>query len=286
MKEHPVSGPLPIIFTDLDGTLLSEKNYDPGPAHPLLEECRLAGIPVIFCSSKTAAEIIALKKTLNNTDPFISENGGAIHIPRKTSLPLPASVRDMGEYAVIEIGIPISVLREALKTAAEKTGSDIRGMGEMTIEEVCRLTGLKKTQAGMAMKRSYDEPFILTAGDPEYLEKEIRRLGYTMTRGGRFFHIIGGCDKGKAVQILSGLYLALSGTFQTIGIGDAENDLPMFKAVDLGFLVKKPSGKWANVPSLPHLAKVDGVGPRGWAQIISRLLHETGQHKFPRPGKA
>ena len=286
MKEHAAPGALPIIFTDLDGTLLSEETYDPGPARPLLERCRLAGIPVIFCSSKTAAEIIALKKDLHNTDPFIAENGGAIYIPRESPLTLPETVRDMGNHAVIEIGAPVSALRKALKAAAEKTGADVRGMGEMTTEEVCRLTGLKKAQAGMAMKRAYDEPFILTSGDSGYLEEEIRRLGYTMTRGGRFFHILGGSDKGKAVQILTRLYRTHSGTFQTIGIGDAENDLPMFKVVDLGFLVKKPSNKWAKLPLLPRLTRVDGVGPRGWAKIVSRLLRETGYRESPRLKKA
>ena len=282
MKEYAAPGPLPIIFTDLDGTLLSEETYAPGPARPLLERCRLAGIPVIFCSSKTAAEIIALKKDLHNTDPFIAENGGAIYIPRESPLTLPETVRDMGNHAVIEIGAPVSALRRALKAATGKTGADVRGMGEMTTEEVCRLTGLKEVQAGMAMKRAYDEPFILTSGNPEYLEEEIRRLGYTMTRGGRFFHILGGSDKGKAVQILSSLYHACFGTIQSLGIGDAENDLPMFKAVDLGFLVKKPSNKWAEVPALPHLTRVDGIGPQGWAQPVSRLLCETGYRESPR----
>ena len=107
-----------------------------------------------------------------------------------------------------------------------------------------------------------------------------------MTRGGRFFHILGGSDKGKAVQILSNLYHACLGTIQSLGIGDAENDLPMFKVVDLGFLVKKPSNKWAELPPLPRLTRVDGVGPRGWAQIVSRLLRETGYRESPRLEKA
>ena len=273
MKDHatPATSKT-VIFTDLDGTLLSEETYDPGPARPALEQCRSEGIPVIFCSSKTAAEIIALRKNLGNTDPFITENGGAIYIPRETPLAIPPTAKNTRGFAIIEIGAPISKLRAALKTASEKSGTKVKGMGKMTLEDVCQLTGLKKTQAGMAMKRQYDEPFILVSGNAGHLETEVHRLGYALTRGGRFFHALGGSDKGKAVQILSHLYRARFGIIQTFGIGDAENDLPMFKSVDRAFLVKKPTGKWAAIPPLPNLEKIDAIGPEGWVKAIHHAI--------------
>jgi len=273
------------IFTDLDGTLLSETSYEPGPSLPVLIRCRKYHIPVIFCSSKTADEITYTRKTLGNTDPFIVENGGAIYIP-KGNLPVTdVTVRHTENFYVIEIGTPVASLRKALKSAAKKAGAKVRGMGEMSVDEVCKLTGLGRPQAKMAMERQFDEPFILDSGNPERLAREIRQLGYSITRGGRFFHILRGSDKGKAVKILIDLYRTHLPGLLTIGIGDAENDIPLLRAVDRAFLVKKPSGKWETFPSLPNLTKVDWIGPQGWAKAVSHLLDEAGYESQPRPKK-
>ena len=132
--------------------------------------------------------------------------------------------------------------------------------------------GLTPAAAERAMKRCYDEPFILVKGDPGRLRAAIERRGCTMTRGGRFFHILQGCDKGHAVQILTDIYRKQRDRVLTIGLGDAPNDEPLFQAVDRAFLVQKTPGHWVDLPSLPHLEKIEGVGPEGWVHAVSRLL--------------
>ncbi len=261
-----------VIFTDLDGTLLSETDYDPGPAKSVLDLCRKARIPVVFCSSKTAAEITVLREALKNPDPFICENGGAVYIPVGVFPRLKAPVKREGDFEIIEIGTPVARLRAALMEAASKAGAVVRGMGEMSVEEVCSLTGLDAEGAELAMRRQYDEPFILVSGDPNSLGEKIAAAGFTMTRGGRFFHILGGSDKGKAVRVLADLYREQFGPVTTVGLGDAENDLPMFKAVDRAYLVQKPTGIWAPLPDLLNLTRVKGIGPEGWAKAVKPLL--------------
>ena len=70
-----------IIFTDLDGTLLDQYNYSYKKAIKALNLIRKKDIPLVFCTSKTRAEIEFYRKKLSNKHPFISENGGAIFIP-------------------------------------------------------------------------------------------------------------------------------------------------------------------------------------------------------------
>ncbi len=72
-----------VIFTDLDGTLLSPETYQPGPSREALEICKNRQIPVVFVSSKTRAEIEVIRRDLNPDDPFISENGGGIYLPQE-----------------------------------------------------------------------------------------------------------------------------------------------------------------------------------------------------------
>jgi mannosyl-3-phosphoglycerate phosphatase len=74
-----------IIFTDLDGTLLHPKSYSFQEAMPALDLIRAQGIPLVLCSSKTRAELEIYRARLDNGDPFIIENGGALYVPRDIS---------------------------------------------------------------------------------------------------------------------------------------------------------------------------------------------------------
>ena len=66
------------IVTDLDGTLMDD-DYDIGPAKNTLKILAELNIPVIPCTSKTAAEVRTFREQIGLTDPFIVENGGAIY---------------------------------------------------------------------------------------------------------------------------------------------------------------------------------------------------------------
>jgi len=57
-----------LVFTDLDGTLLTHEGYSWQPAAPALERLRQLDIPLILNSSKTAAEIAALREELDNRE--------------------------------------------------------------------------------------------------------------------------------------------------------------------------------------------------------------------------
>jgi mannosyl-3-phosphoglycerate phosphatase len=70
-----------IIFTDLDGTLLSEK-YSFQETKPAIDKLLALHTSIVFCSSKTKTELEFYQKKMNLIDPFISENGAAIYIPK------------------------------------------------------------------------------------------------------------------------------------------------------------------------------------------------------------
>ena len=70
-----------LIYTDMDGTLLDHDTYRHDPVDPLLEVLASKAIPVIPCTSKTFAEVIDIRRELNNSHPFIVENGSAVYIP-------------------------------------------------------------------------------------------------------------------------------------------------------------------------------------------------------------
>ena len=81
--------PLIIVFSDLDGTLLDHETYAWDAAVPALGILRQRKIPLVLCSSKTAAEIFPLRAELGFADcPAIVENGAGL-LPARTSRPTP-----------------------------------------------------------------------------------------------------------------------------------------------------------------------------------------------------
>jgi len=264
-----------LIYTDLDGTLLDARDYSFNSAKKALGILQGAGIPVIICSSKTRAEILSIRQRLRNTHPFISENGGGIYLPIGYFPFEPPGVSYTEGYLVTELGTPYPKLREALSVLKAR-GFQLKGFGDMTDDEVAELTGLPTIEEAMLAKaREFDEPFILI-GDGEKtqnIKEAIMDLGLNFTRG-RLMHILGDCDKGRAVKIVTEHYSREYGEVITCGLGDSPNDLPMLKVVDYPFLVQKPGGYHDPEVNDDRIVRVDGVGPEGWAKAVTGLLME------------
>ena len=67
-----------VVFTDMDGTFLEKETYSYELAQPGLSILQARDIPLIFCTSKTRAEIEYYRNKLGIKDPYISENGGSV----------------------------------------------------------------------------------------------------------------------------------------------------------------------------------------------------------------
>lgn len=264
-----------LVFTDLDGTLLDHKTYAFEPARPAIAILREKAIPLILCSSKTRVEIEEIREALQNAHPFIAENGAVVFIPRWYFTHPFSFHKEERDYLVIELGTPYPKLREVLKRMKKELPCRIRGFGDMGIKEVAELTRLSLAQAELAKKREYDEPFLMEGKEAEGLVREMAgRFGLQVTRGGRFFHLLGGNDKGKAVRRLIELYGKEGHLLQTLGVGDSLNDLPMLAAVNHPILVQKPKGGHDPAVRLDNLVLAKGPGPQGWNQAVLEALEK------------
>ncbi|MBS1241574.1 MAG: mannosyl-3-phosphoglycerate phosphatase, partial [Gemmatimonadetes bacterium] len=173
-----------VVFTDLDGTLLSHEGYDWAPAWPAIAALKARGVPLVFTSSKTRSEIERWRRRMGNTDPFISENGGALWIPAGLGLPAAGAVR-IGGYDRVAIGTPYNRLRQALPRLAEAVGIPLRGFADMSDAEIVERTGMTADEIGPARHREYDEPFVparpLTPSEERHLEQAAASSGLRIT---------------------------------------------------------------------------------------------------------
>ena len=282
-----------VIFTDLDGTLLDHETYSFESAMPALQMIKQNNIPLILCSSKTRSEIEHYRKKLENVNPFISENGGGIFIPKacfdfdikkyfsyckKKFHPLGFDIAEKGrffeekDYCVVSLGSSYAALRKALKALREE-GFKIKGFGDMSTEEVSAITGLSISEAGMAKARYFDEPFIFQddVNKIKILLEAIKAKGFNYTQG-RLYHILGDNDKGKATEILIALYKKQFGRIITVALGDSPNDISMMKRVDCPIVIKKHDGKHDPKIRIQKRISAEGIGPAGWNQAVLNLM--------------
>lgn len=262
-----------IVFSDLDGTLLDYDTYSFAAADLALRLLRQRAIPLIICSSKTRSEIEVVRAALGNTDPFIAENGGAVFIP-KGYFPLEFSrAKKTQEYDIVEFGVPYPRLLRIFGRIKNRFPGKLRGFSDLSVADIASLAGLSTDESALAKRREYDEPFFLT--DLTVLEAArsmAARSGLSVVRGGRFFHLMGRNDKGRAARFLQSAYAESSGLpVSSIGLGDSANDLPLLESVDFPVLVQKPGGGYDAI-SVPHLYYARGEGPKGWCAALLDVL--------------
>jgi mannosyl-3-phosphoglycerate phosphatase len=226
-----------VIYSDLDGTILDE-TYSFTDIQPIIQKLKALNTDIVLNSSKTRSEIEHYRTKLSVNDPFISENGSAIFIPKHYFKAPYKSAKESSQYNIIELGTPYSILRKKLEAIKRTSKAKIVGFGDMTTEEIAEDTNLPNNLAKLAQKREYDEPFRIVNGKESLVLEAIAAQGLLCTKGGKYYHLMGNTDKGKAVKVLTEIYLKEFNRTLTIGVGDGPNDQPMLAEVNKPYLIK------------------------------------------------
>ncbi|NOX71425.1 MAG: HAD-IIB family hydrolase [Candidatus Micrarchaeota archaeon] len=256
-----------IVFTDLDGAMLDE-GYSYDAVKESVAKLKERKIPIVICTSKTRAEIEIYTNELGIGDPFISENGGAIFIPKGYFDFDFDFTKEDGRYCIIELGTPTEKLIEVLGKI--KKYYRIKSFHDMTDEELSHDAALPLERAKKAKLREYDEAFkILDVGAEDVIKQVINEAKLQFVRGTRYWHIHGDNDKGKAVRILCNLFRRKYGDIKTIAIGESPNDFPMLDAVDRPYLVRR----FDNAFTSEKYIKAWGIGPDGWVYAIKEEIN-------------
>ncbi|MCH8498497.1 MAG: HAD-IIB family hydrolase [Marinobacter sp.] len=257
-----------LLFTDLDGTLLDHHSYQWQAAEPALRALERAGVPVIFTTSKTAAELAPLQQAIGNQHPCIAENGALVVIP--------PHYFHSAEQQVHYLGEPRQTLLAILARLRDK-GFQFQMFSDLSVQALSELTGLDSTSAGLALQRQATEPLLWQMGEAqlEHFRHELAAEGLTLLAGGRFLHVMGHFDKGEAMAWLVNAYRQYwgPGTLKTIALGDGPNDAGMLMAADYPVLI--PGARSAEcVIDHSRLRHAPAPGPKGWNQSVLALMRE------------
>ena len=270
-----------LVFTDLDGTLLDHHTYDFAHALSAISLLNKRSIPWVLNTSKTLAELVDLRISLNNHHPTIVENGGGIAIP--PDYPLGDATCDGLSH-----GFQLKTIG-ADRTGILDTLSELHhnfvftGFNDMSVAELVNVTGLSSVQAEQAMERKFSEP-ILWQDTQQKLDEFTELLAtrsLRLLRGGRFTHVIGNCDKGMAMEWLLSRYREIKPKIKTIALGDGENDIAMLKQADIPVIVRSPVNEPPLLPASYKAIITDQFGPKGWNAALLALLNPTASPSDP-----
>ena len=272
--------PPALIFTDLDGSLLDHYSYSFESAKRILGDLELANIPVVPATSKTFAEVERLRIKLNNSHPFIVENGAAIAIPKNYFSRRPKSCYEKSGFWLIANSQPRQHWNKLLKeNAADFEGefetftSIVQSRGIKGIQDI---TGLNQDQAELSNQRDFSEPIHWLSSEQRkqvFIEK-LTAAGGTLLQGGRFLALGGMVDKGSALLQLTEFYqqfLSLA-KIHTLAIGDSGNDISMLEAASSAIIIRSETHSAPILTRNKNLQISDAFGPEGWAETVSNWL--------------
>ncbi len=266
--------PPPLIFTDLDGTLLDHFTYSAAAALPTLQRLNAGGVPVIPTSSKTLAEISVIQHDLGLEHPAVGENGAVIYVP-------PGYFADIAEAnegptdVITMSAWNYSRLRAFLQRLRQKEGYRFEGFSDWDDAQVSGHTGLDLAAASRARDRKATEP-ILWQDDSRRLghfREQLKQNHLRLLRGGRFWHVMGEADKATAMEWLVAKYsLRFGGRPRVVAVGESPNDLAMLRHADTAIVVRAANGTHLTCDDCAQVITTEGTGPVGWREGIEQTL--------------
>mgnify|MGYP001814761393 FL=1 len=267
-----------IIFTDLDGTLLDHHDYGFDAALPALRAVSERGIPLILTTSKTLAEVVKINRALANPQPAIIENGCALCFPLDAGYPFDISGYEQLDGCAVRCFPPgYAEIRGFIARQRDRHGWRLRGFDDMSTAEVAAATGLHTGQAADAKQRLCSEPFLWLDSDENRARfiAAAKTAGLRVTRGGRFWHLMGNSSKALALDAMRGLFYPDPDTPTTvIALGDSENDRGMLQIADIAVVIRRHDGTHLDCTGTRQTIYTEQAGPQGWNQAVLEILQQ------------
>jgi len=240
-----------LIATDLDGTLFGSKGMIPGDNIVAVAQAMAAGIPVVPCSGRCPVDLSYVLRQLGQDTPMIAFNGAVITLPGQKEpvyrQPMPRQLLESVAEVCLKhdaftnictVGtryvIPASHHLE--RALAQQKSMGLHGVKVVLIDRFDEITEDEKQSCLKILTSIKDEKRMAA------LRKDIEALPMDMTTSASWWDNVEimapGVNKGQGILRLCQI-LSISPD-EVMVLGDAENDLPMFRVA--GFPVAMGNG--------------------------------------------
>ena len=260
-----------ILITDLDGTLLSQHNFDFSSIKSEVIGLLDSGHLLVIASSKTKTEIETFCDELGRKVPFIYENGAGVDN---------FSLFSRFEAASYSCQNPKAIRTDALMTIWEKSippdlKSQCNFVKDMDEDSQQACLGLWGMALDRAMKRSFSLPFTFygSASDIRKLEHLAANAGLSVQKGGRVYNLSGCHDKADYLPEIRELAIKSRDTPVLIVLGDGKNDIKMLKQADVSCVSPNEDGCCLSLGNDNYPTIIASrSAPLGWLDAVMEAL--------------
>jgi len=270
---------LPVIYTDLDGTLLDHDTYSADEARVVLSGLAARDVPVIPATSKTFAEVAHFREQMGLNHAFIVENGAAVYVPMDLNIRCPIGSKIFESYWVREFGVRRQALCDVIEALDMSSRHNFRSLNEMRPSEVADITGLDIDSAKRAQIRLYSETIDWRDSTESLREftKTLTDIGFVVSQGGRFVHLMGPNNKGIAALWFHNLLKReWTPDLASIAAGDAPNDREMLENADFALVMRNDRGTPLSLERTGPTSFSQGSGPSAWSEGIKEIFETNG----------
>jgi mannosyl-3-phosphoglycerate phosphatase len=230
-----------LIFSDVDGTLLTDDGQCPLPASMLNSVTRQH--QVVLASSRDVAEQQAVQRQLGWSGPLIAEVGAVVVTP---------------EGMVEMLGMARPELLQRLRVA-------------LSTSEANELTALEP----IAARHRLASLLLPLPAISRMLIHRLDTVGLTVAVGGRWATITAGAGKGAAAGVVS----QRLGVPRWIAIGNGPNDASLLAEADRAFVIRNPDGHDPALARIAGAVLLAAPGPEGWLEMLRHLEPATGNRR-------
>lgn len=271
------------VFTDIDGTFISNDTFDPGKNFALAEELDRHNHFLVFNSSKTFHEIAFMQKKFKTKYPFICETGGGIYHPKRLGFEYDKKRED---YFILSESIKIRRFRDLVRELIKNNFShDFEFFDELNQFEKSKLTGLSGSDLAHASDRDFSI-LIKHSGNKTSFKKLNEALNLhnlNMIQGGRFCHVCSNNNKGKATNYFLKHIMRANEDMKiiSVAIGDSMNDLDMLNAVDYPCIVKSDNNhNLLDKVKNKNVVCSSSNAPHGWVECVEIVFNRIKNQEY------
>jgi len=210
-----------VVFLDID-PFLTERGKPLFRIEEFLAELDERGIPCVWLSERSRAQLDEPRRKLGHNAPFIAESGSGVYLPEDYfHLKAPRSVR-LGRFVCIPIAETQPAAEEALEALSEETGVSVVRLRSLSPRELAQNTGLPPREAELARMRDFSELFFFAGASEEETDSFVEKAGsrgFVVRRQRALWSLAVGASTAKAIREAAGLYdRALRGHAPRIGV--------------------------------------------------------------------
>jgi predicted mannosyl-3-phosphoglycerate phosphatase (HAD superfamily) len=182
-------------------------------------------------------------------------------------------------FWVREFGVKRQALCDVLEALDLGSSYRFKSLTDMRSSEVADITGLDLASARRAQQRLYSETLDWRDSEEALsaFSDVLTRIGFCVSAGGRFVHLMGPNNKGIAAQWFQALLKReLSPDVVAIAAGDAPNDKELLETADYALLMRNNRGRALELTRSGPTWLSNSAGPEAWAKGILDILTSIG----------